>query len=112
MFRNSPGWASNQTGRPSSATACRESSMTEIIQVDELIHLVERILMRHGMSARNAAIVAATCVAAERDGALAHGFFRVSGYVSSLRSGWVDGAAEPTLQPGAASVVRVDARNG
>lgn len=87
--------------------------MARIFQFDELADLVLRILVRHGMSEDNAAIVARVCVAAERDGATSHGLFRVAGYVSTLKSGWVDGRARPALsEEAAASVVRVDARNG
>jgi len=80
---------------------------------DELVDLVRRIFVRHGMSDSNANILAHNCVAAERDGAKSHGLFRVGDYVSTLKSGWVDGQAEPRLDADrAASVVSVDARNG
>ena len=80
---------------------------------DELVDLVQRIFVRHGMSDSNANILAHNCVAAERDGAKSHGLFRVGDYVSTLKSGWVDGQAEPRLDAAkAASVVSVDARNG
>lgn len=65
------------------------------------------------MSPENASIIARTCVAAERDGAAGHGLFRIAGYVSTLRTGWVDGRATPVVDENApASVVCVDARNG
>src|SRR5438034_10411116 len=65
------------------------------------------------MSEGNASIVARTCVAAERDGAAGHGLFRVPGYVSTLKSGWVDGKAVPVMAANdAVGIVRVDACNG
>jgi delta1-piperideine-2-carboxylate reductase len=87
--------------------------MTRFVSVDELAHLVERVLRQHGMSETNASIVARVCVAAERDGAIGHGLFRIAAYVSTLKSGWVDGKAVPVIEANdAASIVRVDARNG
>jgi delta1-piperideine-2-carboxylate reductase len=81
--------------------------------VDELLRLVEKVFFRHGASAGNAAILAQTVVFAERDGARGHGLFRLSGYISTLESGWVDGAAEPELESVAGeAVLRVNARNG
>jgi delta1-piperideine-2-carboxylate reductase len=90
-----------------------DSKAIQFVAVDELAHLVERILTRHGMSEQNASVVARTCLAAERDGASGHGLFRVAGYVSTLKSGWVDGKAIPVLaESDTSGVVRVDARNG
>ena len=86
--------------------------MSIVLSVDEVRALVERILLRHGMSARNAAIVAGVVTAAERDGTGSHGLLRVPGYVSTLKSGWVDGAAVPEVEDVAPSLVAVDARNG
>lgn len=87
--------------------------MTKFIPLDDLVDLVVRVLVRHGMSEKNASIVGRVCVAAERDGAAGHGLFRIAGYVSTLNSGWVDGRAVPTIsEADATSVVRVDACNG
>ena len=49
---------------------------------------------------------------AERDGALSHGIFRVDGYISTLKSGWVDGRAEPVVADVAPGFIRADANNG
>lgn len=86
--------------------------MTRVFQKDALIDLVRRILVRHGASEANAAIIAANCVGAEADGSASHGLFRVPGYVATLKSGWLDGRATPVLDITAPGVVRVDARNG
>ena len=54
-----------------------------------LAGLLSRVFERHGMSPRNAALVAAVVAAAERDGAASHGLLRMEGYVATLKSGWV-----------------------
>jgi delta1-piperideine-2-carboxylate reductase len=82
------------------------------IAVAELQARVERILADHGMTPRNASVVAATIVAAERDGSRSHGLQRLAGYLSSLESGWVDGKAEPIVEEAAPGLLKVDARNG
>ena len=68
--------------------------MPQTVSVGELTDLVVRVFLRHGVSGENAGPVAETVVAAERDGAVSHGPQRLRGYVSTLKSGWVDGGAE------------------
>jgi delta1-piperideine-2-carboxylate reductase len=82
------------------------------IEEAELVGLVTEILKRSGCSLHVADIIASNCVAAERDGSVSHGLFRMEGYVSSLRCGWVDGRAVPRVVASAPSVVIVDAGNG
>lgn len=77
-----------------------------------LAGLIAQALIRHGMSAGNAGLVAAVVAAAERDGAASHGLLRMPGYIATLKSGWVDGAAEPVVKRPAPSIVTADARNG
>src|ERR1700746_2080458 len=67
--------------------------MPQTVSVGELTDLVVRVFLRHGVSGENAGPVAETVVAAERDGAVSHGLLRLPGYVSTLKSGWVDGRA-------------------
>jgi delta1-piperideine-2-carboxylate reductase len=74
--------------------------------------LVVGVLSRNGCDAENAVAIADTVAAAERDGCLAHGLFRIPGYVKSLRSGAVDGRARPTIRRIAPSVLHVDANRG
>jgi delta1-piperideine-2-carboxylate reductase len=74
--------------------------------------LVARALAQAGMSAENAAIVAGVVVAAERDGTVSHGLFRMPGYLATLRSGWVDGHAVPTVTQVAPTLLLADGRNG
>jgi len=82
------------------------------IDIVALHDLVARILVRAGLSAENAAVVASVVVAAERDGTVSHGLFRLPGYLATLRSGWVDGHAVPTVTQVAPSLLLADARNG
>jgi delta1-piperideine-2-carboxylate reductase len=77
-----------------------------------LLDLVGRILTQAGLSAHNAAVVAHVVVAAERDGTTSHGLFRLPGYLATMRSGWVDGHAVPSLIKVAPSLLLADARNG
>jgi delta1-piperideine-2-carboxylate reductase len=74
--------------------------------------LVARIFVRAGLSADNAAIVAGVVVAAERDGTTSHGLFRLPGYLATMRTGWVDGRAVPTVTQVAPTLLLADARNG
>jgi delta1-piperideine-2-carboxylate reductase len=82
------------------------------IAVAKLQSLVGQVFVHHGVAAARAPLLATTVVAAERDGSRSHGLQRLAGYVSSLSSGWVDGAAEPIVQEAGPSLVKVDARNG
>ena len=86
--------------------------MPRTVSVVELTDLVTRVFRRHGVSAENADPVAETVVAAERDGAASHGLLRLPGYVSTLKSGWVDGRAVPVVTDAAPGLVATDAANG
>src|ERR1700726_3581847 len=79
--------------------------MPYTVSVDELTDLVTRAFTRHGVSAENAGPVAETVVAAERDGAASHGLLRLPGYVSTQKSGWVDGRAVPVVADAAPGLV-------
>ncbi|HLM13937.1 MAG TPA: Ldh family oxidoreductase [Reyranella sp.] len=82
------------------------------IPASELQSLVEQVLAHHGVAFTRAPLLAATIVAAERDGSRSHGLQRLAGYVSSLSSGWVDGAAEPVVHEAGPGLLKVDAGNG
>ncbi|QIL81070.1 Ldh family oxidoreductase [Diaphorobacter sp. HDW4A] len=83
-----------------------------LIPFDELRSLLQQIFERHGTSTNVAAILADNCATAQRDGALSHGIFRIPGYVSTLKSGWVDGKATPIVDDKAPGFIAVDAANG
>ncbi len=86
--------------------------MPQTVSIGELTDLVLRVFLRHGVSRENAGPVAETVVAAERDGAASHGLLRLPGYVSTLRSGWVDGRAVPVITDAAPGLVATEAANG
>lgn len=78
----------------------------------ELAGLLAAIFRANSCSDEVAQILAENCAAAERDGALSHGIFRIPGYLGSLRSGWVDGRATPKLEDVGPAFLRVDAGRG
>lgn len=83
-----------------------------ILTEKALTALIVQVLSRHGLTEPNARVVTASIVAAERDGAHSHGLLRLEGYVGTLRSGWVDGAAVPLVTDAAPALVVTDAANG
>ncbi|WP_321345435.1 Ldh family oxidoreductase [Breoghania sp.] len=88
-----------------------ETDVTHLPFAD-LVDLLKTIFIRHGVSDHNATILAENCAGCERDGSTSHGVFRMAGYVSSLKSGWVDGKAVPQVEDVAPAFVRVDAKGG
>ncbi len=84
----------------------------EYISEKDLIALIADIFVQNGCSDFVASQIAENCASAERDGSVSHGVFRVEGYVNTLRSGWVDGAAVPVIEDKAPGVLTVDAKNG
>ena len=84
----------------------------QTVSFEQLEALLRDIFLAHGTSTDVAAILARNCASAERDAAHSHGVFRIPGYVSTLRSGWVDGRAVPLVEDVAAAFIQVDARNG
>lgn len=89
-----------------------DDEKTVQIPFDDLVGLLDQIFSRHGMSKTNARIIATNCAICERDGTTSHGIFRVGGYLASLKSGWVDGAAAPDFREFGPSFIRIDAMNG
>ena len=77
-----------------------------------LADLLGRVFEANRMSPKNAKILAEVVAAAERDQAFSHGLFRVPGYIRTLRSGWVDGRAEPKVTDMAPGTIATDAMNG
>ena len=57
------------------------------LTLGEIHELATRCLGANGCDEENAAALANTITAAERDGSHSHGLFRLPGYVASLRSG-------------------------
>lgn len=82
------------------------------LTVDEIEELARSCLAANGCDEPNARAVARTISAAERDGAVSHGLFRLPGYVASLRSGKVNGAAVPREEPLTPAAIRLDGDRG
>lgn len=98
--------------RRAAAAFAQTADAGTMVAFGDLVALLERIFLRHGTSERVAAILAENCASCERDGSTSHGVFRIPGYVGSLKSGWVDGRAEPTVEEAGPAFLRVDAANG
>ncbi|MCA0921872.1 Ldh family oxidoreductase [Pseudooceanicola nanhaiensis] len=79
---------------------------------EALTRLLERVFIANGCSETVAGILAANVANAEAAKSYSHGVFRIEGFVSTLRSGWVDGTAVPVVEDVAPGFLRVDARNG
>lgn len=90
--------------------------MTEIdtqkLSLEEIYQLSFDIFFKYGCDSNNATALACTVRNAERDGSLSHGLFRIPGYVASLKSGKVKGAAQPKIENKLASIISVDADHG
>ncbi|NNC76849.1 MAG: Ldh family oxidoreductase [Woeseiaceae bacterium] len=87
--------------------------MTDVtLTLDEIHALAMQVLSHHGCDDANARAVADILTAAERDGCHAHGLMRLAGYVAALKSGKVNGAAEPSITQLAPSVVQVNGNGG
>ncbi len=81
------------------------------LALEEIYGLGYDALFAAGADGANAAAVAETVMRAERDGAAAHGLFRIPGYAAGLQSGKVSGCADPRPHV-SGSVVRCDGQNG
>ena len=69
-------------------------------------------LAANGCDDANAEAVADAITRAERDLCTSHGLFRLPGYVASLRSGKVNGAARPKVETLAPGVLRIHGDGG
>lgn len=85
---------------------------TTELTLEEIGALASAALTANGASSAHADAVASTVMRAERDGSASHGLFRLPGYVASLRSGKVDGQAEPGITRLTPAVVAVDGAMG
>lgn len=88
------------------------STDTIALSLAEITDLATSCLRRHGCDEANAGAVARSMTAAERDGAVSHGLFRLPGHVKSLASGKVNGAARPQEQTLTPAAIRLDGDRG
>jgi len=82
------------------------------LSVEDIAELANACLSANGCDAANAGAGARTIAAAERDGSVSHGLFRLPGYVASLRSGKVNGRARPREEPLTPAAIRLDGDRG
>lgn len=82
------------------------------MNVTEIHNLAKTCLRSNGCDEANAEAVATTVSAAERDGSESHGLFRIPGYIASLRSGKVNGKAEPKAEMVTSAIIRLDGDEG
>ncbi|MDD9908068.1 MAG: Ldh family oxidoreductase [Ahrensia sp.] len=82
------------------------------MSLDEIETLACDALVGAGASETNAASVARSTRAAERDGVRSHGLLYVPIYAEHVRCGKVDGQAKPSFFQPKPAAIRVDAANG
>jgi delta1-piperideine-2-carboxylate reductase len=82
------------------------------LELGEICDLASLALSENGCDAANTGALVRTIYAAERDGAAAHGLFRLPGYIASLRSGKVNGRADPKVAHKTPVIVSVHGDNG
>ncbi len=82
------------------------------LSVSDAIEWVAAIFMRNGCSAGNAQSVARALVSAEADGLKGHGLSRIPTYLVMVRSGKIDGQAQPAAMRTRPGVLAIDAAHG
>lgn len=86
--------------------------MKQKVSLSEIFEITRSSLIAAGASVAAASSVARSIMNAERDGSASHGLFRLPGYIASIRSGKVDGSAEPEIFTLSAGVICCDAKAG
>lgn len=81
------------------------------ITVAELDHLVTCALQAAGMDEKAGSVTRAIMLT-EQEGERHHGLSKLREYIDTLRSGWVAGRPEPTMDSPRPGIVAVDAGNG
>ena len=83
------------------------------LTVEEVHEKALSALLQEGFSHQQADAIAATVTAAERDGCLSHGLFRIPFYIGALRNERVNASAIPeVIENSASSVVHVNGHEG
>lgn len=84
--------------------------MTETVRMslDEIHDFAAQSLVASGCSSAQADAIAATVTAAERDGSVSHGLFRIPFYIRAIKESGAVPDAEPVLHDLAPGVVQVD----
>jgi len=82
------------------------------LTLDDVYQLALDALTTQGFSEDQAAAIATTVQAAERDGCASHGLFRIPFYIRALASPGTDAQAVPTVTSRDNAIVRVNGENG
>ena len=82
------------------------------LSLGEIHNLANIILMDKGFSDEQAGAIADTITAAERDGCLSHGLFRIPFYVKASLGEHADPRAVPSVSVTESAVVHVDSHGG
>ncbi len=82
------------------------------LSLDAAHALALQALLASGVSASQAAAIADNVTAAEGDGCVSHGLFRLPGYLRSVQNLKVTRDAVPQITDLAPAVVQVDGNNG
>ena len=84
---------------------------TVSLSLDEIFNLAKKTLLANGCDDETASILSDLIMKAERDGSLSHGLFRLPAYVSSLKSGKINGKGKPEIKKISPSVIKVLGNN-
>ncbi|EPJ43750.1 MAG: hypothetical protein OFPII_39720 [Osedax symbiont Rs1] len=82
------------------------------ISLPDIYQLAYDCLRQAGANHDNADAVADTVMRAERDGSVSHGLFRIPGYLATLKSGKVNGNANPQPEQVTPAFIRCHGENG
>lgn len=85
---------------------------TVSMTLQEIEALARQVFTDNGCDEANTAALVNTVLTAERDRSMSHGLFRVPGYVASLRSGKVNGSANPVVTHKTPVIINVHGDNG
>eukprot|EP00752_Nemacystus_decipiens_P000868 g868.t1 len=85
---------------------------TVTLSLEEGFDLAVEAFLANGCDRRNAEAVARNMMRAEGDRCASHGLFRLPGYLASLKSGKINGKAEPKVIDLAPGAVKVDGDGG
>ena len=84
----------------------------ERISIDDATDLIRRALVTTGVNEVSALSCAKALVAAESEGQVGHGFSRLADYAAQVKTGKVNGQAEPVVARPAPGTIEVDAGHG
>ncbi|SMG53500.1 Ldh family oxidoreductase [Paraburkholderia susongensis] len=88
------------------------SSPFVVLSLDDAYELSFGALLRNGLDERHAAAVARSVVSGQRDECHSHGLYRLLVCVKGLRTGKINGNANPEVFDMSAALTRVDAHGG